>query len=49
MLPTIVGPIAQLIKLAERASTCAGAKKATDEFVELHGLTVIDNYYIIKE
>lgn len=30
------------------ASTCAGARKATDEFVELHGLTVIDNYYIIK-
>ena len=31
------------------APTCAGAKKATDEFVELHGLTVIDHYYIIKE
>jgi hypothetical protein len=31
------------------ASTCAGAKKATDEFVKLHGLTVIDHYYIIKE
>lgn len=31
------------------ATTCLGAKKAVDDFVFAHGLSVINNYFLVKE